>query len=230
MRSALSIILLLASGCGQPEPPGIIRLPGFGGVVRQPDDSTCGPACASTVLGYYGLDATWGEVESSVMVSATVAGSRVGFSTPSGLRSGLARLGVPCSVRRGSMLSLRAEVASGKPVPVLVRSAPDLWHWVVVVGFDPGWVLYADPFTGAVERSTEAAFEGAWSFSSDMEGDAAARPCRWCGGSGRLLAVFPCDACLGFGISDPLRTALRSAGVYSYTMVAPRSAPRRNGR
>lgn len=226
---SLIIAILLLSGCSDAPPQEIIGLRGFE-VTRQPDDYTCGPACAQMVLRRYGLPAGWGDVESSVMVSARVGGARMGFSTPSGLRSGLQRLGVPCSVRRGTMSSLRSEVARGKPVPVLVRSAHDLWHWVVAVGFGDGTVRYADPSTGRVEESASAAFEGAWSFRTDLDGSPAASTCSWCGGSGRMLRVLPCDACLGSGTTDAVRTALRSAGIHSYTMVAPHSPPRGFGR
>ena len=222
---SLIFVLLLLCGCSDTGPHGIIELRGFE-VTRQPDDYTCGPACAQMVLRYYGLPAGWGEVESAVMVSARVGGARMAFSTPSGVRSGIQRLGVPCSVRRGTMSGLRSEVAAGKPVAALVRSAHDLWHWVVVVGFRDGWVTYADPSTGRIEGSSEEAFEGSWSFRTDMEGVPAASRCWWCGGSGRMLWVLPCDACLGSGSTDAVRTALRSAGIHSYTMVAPNSPPR----
>lgn len=189
--------------------------------MKQPDGITCGPACDRMVLRYYGMDVNWDDLEKFVLFSAQYRGDRVGFSTPNGVASGLRKNNLRCRVTRGSISYLKRQVSGGKPVIVLLRSGTEMWHWVVVIGYNSENICFADPFSGTKEWVLTKHFESSWSFKSDMEGNSVGSVCPWCHGN-KTKFFFPCDVCFGYGYLDPYKDGLRSAGIYSYTLVIPK--------
>ena len=53
-----------------------------------------------------------------------------------------------------------------------------------------------------------------------MEGGFVGKFCPWCHGTKKKF-FLPCDVCFGYGYIDPFKDGLRSAGIYSYTLVVP---------
>lgn len=113
-----------------------------------------------------------------------------------------------------------------RPIITLLRSGSDMWHWVVVIGYSKDGFWIADPFSGKKEWMNNSNFESSWNFKTDMEGKRVARFCSWCGGTGKKF-YLPCDICLGSGVIDTYRSALRTAGIHSYTIVIPTKMPMR---
>lgn len=173
------------------------------------------------VLSHYGFDVA--ELDGDVMSSLSYRGKLLGLSMPSGVCRGLSRNGVPSFVTRANLGYLKRQVSSGKPVIVLVRSGTDLWHYVVVIGYTPGSICYADPYDGEVGWMENRHFEGSWRFRSDMDGMVVGDICPLCGGSGRF-AFMMCDLCLGSGNIDPYKMAVNAAGVHSNTLIVPRES------
>jgi predicted double-glycine peptidase len=214
------IVLLLIGGCSIVEYPKSHQLKNFSYFMKQPDGITCGPACDKMVLRYYGIDVNWSELERSVLVSGQYRGDRIGFSTPNGVASGLNKNGCKCYVTRGSISYLKKQISNGKPVIALLRSGSEMWHWVVVIGYDSENFCFADPDSGNKEWISLKNFESSWSFKTDMEGGFVGKVCPWCHGTKKKF-FLPCDVCFGYGYIDPFKDGLRSAGIYSYTLVVP---------
>jgi ABC-type bacteriocin/lantibiotic exporter with double-glycine peptidase domain len=173
------------------------------------------------VLKYYGINVNWNDLEDMVLVSAQYRGERVGFSTPQGVASGLRKNGLRCNIKRGSINSLKYHISGGNPAIVLLRTGTQMWHWVVVIGYDTESICLADPYTGTREWLNKKVFESSWGFESDMDGESVGTLCSWCNGKKKKF-FFTCDLCFGKGYIDPYKDALRSAGVYSYTYVLPK--------
>jgi len=217
--------LSLLCGCSIIECPDTYIIREFTEYIRQPDGITCGPACADMVLRFYGRSVPFGAIEDDVLTSAQYRGERIGFSTPGGVASGLRRNGVTCKVTRGSLRYLRRQVSMDRPCVALLRSGRDMWHWVVVVGYTREGFWLADPFTGRREWISSENMDSSWGFKRDMDGEMVASRCFWCGGTGKKF-YLPCDVCLGGGLVDSYRSALRTAGIHSYTIVVPTATPR----
>jgi hypothetical protein len=222
IRVLYLVLCLLLSGCGLKEYPNSHQLKDFLKFEKQPDDITCGPTCASMVVSYYGKNVNCSDLESYVLSKATLAGRRFGFSLPAGISKGLRHYDVKNRILRGNINELKWHVSNNKPTIVLLRSANDLWHYVVVIGYTQNDICIADPDNGKKEWMLKDVFLRSWSFKSDMEGNPVGNLCWLCKGSGSFL-YLPCDVCLGSGYMDGYRSAILSAGIYSYTMIVPNS-------
>lgn len=219
------MFLALLCGCIIIECPEMHTIHRFSEYIKQPDGITCGPACVDMVLRFYGKKVSFRQIEDDVLTSAQYRGERLGFSTPNGVASGLRRNGVTCKVTRGSIDYLKRQISTDTPVIVLLRSGSDMWHWVVVMGYTREGFWFADPFTGRREWISNTNMDSSWCFKSDMDGDMVAKRCFWCHGSG-IKFYLPCDICLGSGVIDNYKAALRTAGIHSYTIVVPTKASR----
>lgn len=108
-------------------------------LVAQRTGWTCGPAVASAVAKFFGKRVT--EKTASVMMGTT---KRYG-TTPSAMRAFLLWGGI-CKTamrRRTPMFTVKAAIDRGCPVIVLWND----WkgHYAVIIGYDKGHFLLADP-------------------------------------------------------------------------------------
>lgn len=114
----------------------------FGPPLKQPDSLTCGPTCAVMVLNHYGINAGIGPVaqqSDTYLLKCCgdwlAGGIEFGFTLTRNLARSMKDNGLPVDVRTGTPQDLRASVNEGKPAILLVRSALDLWHYIVVTGY-----------------------------------------------------------------------------------------------
>jgi len=214
------LLSLFCCGCIVKEYPVSYQLKNFVYFEKQPDDITCGPTCASMVLNYYGKSVKCSDVENYVLHKTNLMGKRIGFSLPHGIANGLDHFGVKSKVSRSNLFHIKWNVSNDRPVIVLLRSETDLWHYVIVIGYTKEDILIADPDSGQKEWMLTKNFLSSWKFTTDMRGDHVGSLCWLCKGSGKFL-LLPCDVCLGNGYIDTYRTAIRTAGIYSNTMIVP---------
>ena len=212
------------------------RLPTY----RQPDQTSCGPTCCRMVLAYYGIPA-------GVSSLKTAAGTRwiqvgnfdFGMSLPFGLVRALNQKGLPSQMARmgDGLQSVRNLIDQNRPPILLVRSGPETWHYIVVIGYDPVRDFYriVDP---AGDRPTipGATLDLGWTFNGNYRtGQRYRVRCWMCGGSGRVggFSYFGgqlkstgerCPTCLGSGNLDGPRRIVESV-VSARTLIMPHRAP-----
>lgn len=196
--------------------------------ILQPDQITCGPTAVLTVLNRYDRTPAFEQVERLCRTRwFTYRGEAVGLTPPEFIKSALAAFGLAAEIEHAALDRLEHLVSRGRPPIVLLRSGPTTWHYVVVVGFSPGWVVVVDPAIGGRHRLTANEFVGAWGFVTDMNGVPVVDPCPVCGGTGRWapLRFGPlsiCEACGGTGSQpDYLGGLVRAADVEPYTLIVP---------
>ena len=107
-------------------------------------ESTCGTTSAEMVLHYYGQDVGQQEIWNKGGVHIIEGGS-----FPAEIREALTRLGVPASWYNNWSTNVNYEhlekwVAQDRPPIVLLRF-DDFLHYMVVVGYNEGYYLLADP-------------------------------------------------------------------------------------
>jgi ABC-type bacteriocin/lantibiotic exporter with double-glycine peptidase domain len=98
-------------------------------------DSTklCGPSALASVLGYWQIRASRGELEARVYLE------RLEGSLPMDLVSAARDYGLKADLVRGNLDLLRSEIGSGRPVIVLVNLGASFYavhHFMVVTGYD----------------------------------------------------------------------------------------------
>lgn len=154
-----------------PEPPTEYSIPNFP-LVAQDDHISCGPAAAKMVLQFYGKNVSLEEIRKVAYTTwHRNANHVIGLTIPTNLRNALECHGVHCWLKVGSIRELKVAVSQGKPVIVLLRSGERLWHYVVVVGYNPAGIIVADPGGGIRYEISEAVFVAAWNWDADMRGN-----------------------------------------------------------
>jgi hypothetical protein len=155
------------------------------------------------VLKWYGIDA-------GIQRCKTTAGNRwleygdvkVGMTMPSGIKDCLESFGLPARIFKGSVSDIVRYVDMNRPLILLVRSSVKTWHWLVAIGYyeNGSRIRLSDP-SGRAWTINRGTLEGAWTFSTDLEGQATGgRRCTPCGGSGKLASSrIPCTNCAGTG-------------------------------
>lgn len=220
----LGAALISACGvrsCGDVNHPAAYEITNFV-PVSQPDDITCGPACVAAVAGWCGRPCTVREAEKYTKTKWFESDKRpVGMTVPDYIAIALKDLGVPATLRRGNLNNLKYYVSRNRPPVVLVRTADDTWHYVVVVGYTTDRITYADPAGGVRTSCPTAHFVGAWEFRTDLDGIICGLPCPLCGGAGRYGWGAGCDVCGGDRVLDPLVHLLQEAEVHPRTMIVP---------
>jgi len=120
---------------------------------------TCGAAALAMVMRYWEVPASHDEIAAALLEPQLqgIAGSR--------LEAFARERGLTALAYKGDAAHLREYLAKGRPLIVAWRVAPDRYHNVVVVGFDPDRdeVLVNDPSEGASRRVGSRAFEERWS-------------------------------------------------------------------
>jgi ABC-type bacteriocin/lantibiotic exporter with double-glycine peptidase domain len=139
--------------------------------LQQPDGITCGPTSLAMLLNWYGNAATVEEVKNACKTKwFRFQGNDVGMTSPDSIPFAMWRWGISGRMGVGDLRLLKYYVSRGRPPIVLLRSSEQTWHYVVVIGYDEQNVVIANPGSGNKETLSNANFQGAWDFTSDMEG------------------------------------------------------------
>ncbi len=194
--------------------------------IQQPDSISCGPACATMLLNYYGKDVTFEEVKKATKTEwfKTKDGQSVGMTDPEMLQIALFQFGVPCKVERGDLNKLKYYVSRGKFPIVLIRSSNITWHYIVVFGYDGNNIYFAEPGEGKISSLKNETFLNAWKFSHDTDNIKVGNACPVCQGDGQIFDVpffGKCDICAGTGRIDYMKMAIKTADIYGNTMIVP---------
>lgn len=173
--SLMVVIIIALNGYNERKFPSSYTVP-FTFLEMQPDDITCGPTSALMVLRYYGKSPSLDEIKRKTRtVWYSRQGRDIGMTAPAYVQVALQSYGLKSILTNGDIRRLKHLVALGKPCIVLVRSGEWSWHYVVVVGYDRGFIYYANPSNGMVEGLAEVYFERAWNWRSDL----LMRECSW---------------------------------------------------
>ena len=119
--------------------------------IAQSED-LCGGAAAAMVLRYWGVTDVQAEDFSPLVDHA-----RGGISVRD-LTSALSSRGLPSSSLAEDGSGIESSIAAGRPAIVLIDGGHGRLHYVVVVAWSRGHVLYHDPSAGPFRMTTEAAF------------------------------------------------------------------------
>ncbi|HVL66123.1 MAG TPA: C39 family peptidase [Vicinamibacterales bacterium] len=122
----------------------------------QQSEALCGGAAAAMVMRYWG--ATGVDAESfAPLVDAAAGGIRA-----ADLLEDLRRRGWQAQSFRGDAALVQGRLAKGQPLVMLIEDRPGAFHFVVVVAWTNGRVVYHDPARAPFRVVGEAAFEAAW--------------------------------------------------------------------
>lgn len=119
----------------------------------------CGGAAAAMLMRHAGLRGIYAEDFSSLVDESA------GGIAAADLRRALVTRGFDARASSGSPEIAGGHLASGRPVMALVEDRPGRFHYVVIVGWHDGAVVYHDPARAPFMASSEAAFDRAWSAS-----------------------------------------------------------------
>jgi hypothetical protein len=116
----------------------------------------CGGAAAAMVLRF------WGERDVSAesfagLVDRSAAGIRTDV-----LVADLARRGWTAAASAGSREAMRAELARGRPVLILIEDRPSTFHYIVVVAAHDRGVVFHDPARAPFLVMSAAEFDRRW--------------------------------------------------------------------
>lgn len=195
---------------------------------KQPDQISCGPTSCKMLLKYYGKDI---KIEDIKRVAKTTwfkhDGIEIGMTTPEYIKVALDAYEVKSEIKQGNMTDIKAFLLENRPPIVLLRSGQDIWHYVVVIGFKPNTIIFADPGSGQIETMAEDIFKKSWAFRSDMSGHSTDSECPVCKGTGKYSnwngPLANCDVCGGSGkLLDKYYTLIRLADVSQYTLIVPK--------
>lgn len=102
----------------------------------------------------------------------------------------------------GSIEDIVRYIDQNRSPILLVRSGVKTWHWVVAIGYydDGARIRLSDP-AGRQWTINRGTLDSAWTFSSDLDGNATGgRRCDPCAGSGKLASArVTCTNCAGTG-------------------------------
>jgi tetratricopeptide (TPR) repeat protein len=116
----------------------------------------CGGAAAAMLARHAGARGIYAE-DFAALVDASAGGIRAGA-----LAGALRERGYDVHTGSGSAAEVRGYLAGGRPVMVLLEDRPGRYHYVIVVGWSDGAVVYHDPARAPFMTSTEDAFDRAW--------------------------------------------------------------------
>lgn len=123
-------------------------------------DALCGGAAAAMVFRY------WGDAHADVQQFAELVDRREGGIADGVLVDAIARRGWSVDRFDGSLAALGDRLAEREPVIVLLADRGTRYHYVVVVGREPGAVFVHDPSWGPSRRIPDADFLKRWKAAS----------------------------------------------------------------
>lgn len=119
-------------------------------------EALCGGAATAMVFRY------WGDAHADVQEFAPLVDRRAGGIVNDALVDAVRRRGWRAGRIEGSIESLRAHLAGGQPVIVLVPDRGNRFHYVVAVGATDEHVVVHDPSWGPSRPIAVADFDRAW--------------------------------------------------------------------
>jgi hypothetical protein len=119
-------------------------------------DALCGGAAAAMVFRY------WGDAHADVQQFAPLVDRRAGGIANGVLVDAIRARGWRVGRIERSLDALKARVADGQPVIVLVPERGNRYHYVVVTGASDDAILVHDPSWGPSRSVRQADFERAW--------------------------------------------------------------------
>jgi hypothetical protein len=119
-------------------------------------DALCGGAATAMVFRY------WGDAHADVQEFAPLVDRRAGGILNDALVDAVRRRGWRAGRIEGSVDSLRAHLANGQPVIVLVPDRGNRFHYVVALGANDEHVVVHDPSWGPSRTIARADFERSW--------------------------------------------------------------------
>ncbi|MDX1632927.1 MAG: C39 family peptidase, partial [Thermoanaerobaculia bacterium] len=135
--------------------------PGGGGTVLDvpflpQSELLCGGAAATMVLRFWGATGVFPE-DFQPLVRPEEGGIRTADLTAE-VRS----LGWDAVPFRGDPETVRTQIHQGRPVVALIEVGPDRYHFVVIVAWTDGEVVFHDPAESPFQRLPEQTFLSAW--------------------------------------------------------------------
>jgi hypothetical protein len=125
----------------------------------QQSEALCGGAAAAMVMRYWGLTGIRAESFAD-LVTDPERGIR-----GEDLLSDLGRRGWNATSFAGDRSLAQARLAAGQPIVTLIEDRPGYFHFVVLVAWVNGRVVYHDPARAPFRVAGEQAFERSWSVS-----------------------------------------------------------------
>lgn len=122
----------------------------------QQSEALCGGAAAAMVMRYWGATGVYAE-SFAPLVDASAGGIRSQV-----LLDDLRARGWDARAFRGDGALVRARLAAGQPVVALIEDRPGAFHFVVVVAWVNGRVIYHDPARAPFRVVAEQTFDAAW--------------------------------------------------------------------
>ena len=140
--------------------------------IEQPDRITCGPASATMLLNYYGVDVDLEEVRKHTKTDwFTYQETPIGMTSPDYIERALKDYKIKSKRQKSDVDHIKYYVSEERPPIVLVRSGLNTWHYVVVIGYDKQNLILADPAFGKERVITIDTFNKSWEFSGDLSGN-----------------------------------------------------------
>lgn len=122
----------------------------------QQSEALCGGAAAAMVMRYWGAVNVYAETFAP-LTDADGRGIRA-----EDLLNDLRRRGWTAQSFRGDRTLVRQRLADGQPVIALIEDRPAFFHFVVIVAWVNGRVVYHDPARAPFRVVTEETFSAAW--------------------------------------------------------------------
>lgn len=119
-------------------------------------EQLCGGAAAAMVLRY------WGERNVLAEDFASLVDARVSGIRGDVLAGAVRERGSTAQSFRGDRRDAQEHLASGRPLIALIEAAPGRYHYVVLVGWLSGHVIFHDPARAPFQTIDESAFSAAW--------------------------------------------------------------------
>jgi hypothetical protein len=119
-------------------------------------DALCGGAAVAMVYRY------WGDMHADVKQFASLVDRRAGGIADWVLVEAITKRGWTAIRFDGSVPSLRAHIADGRPVIVLLADGRSRYHYVVVIGAGPDRIIVHDPAWGPSRSIQETEFVRLW--------------------------------------------------------------------
>lgn len=150
---AAAVILTAAANsfAQSPSPVHLLDVP-----YLEQSEALCGGAAAAMVMRYWGATGVYAESFAG-LVDREAGGIR-----GEDLLGDLRRRGWEAHAFRGDRTLVTARLAARQPVVALIEDRPGAFHFVVVVGWTNGRVVYHDPARAPFRVVGETTFESAW--------------------------------------------------------------------
>lgn len=226
----VAVLILAAAQLVRKTPPNIpeeFQVSNFP-VFEQLDQISCGPTSCRMLLKYYGEDIKIEDIKKAAKTTWFKHDDvEIGMTTPEYIKVALDKYEVKSEIKQGNITDIKVALIDNRPPIVLLRSGQEIWHYVVVIGFKPNTIIYANPGSGKIETMPEDVFKKSWAFRSDMSGHSTDTNCPACKGTGKYLnldgPLSSCDVCGGSGkLIDKYYALIRLADVNQYTLIVPK--------